>query len=193
MDIVLMHTFVKTILMKQLLLLSYSLLLLVITSTAQQATNNPNAKKDTTKKSIKAIAIGKIGKAAVTINYYSPAVRNRVIWGGLVPYDEVWVTGAHSATNIEIDKGFTIGNTTIKAGKYAIFTIPGKDEWTFIVNKNYQQHLADDYNIKEDIVRHKVKAISTEQPLERLQYFIENDKIIVAWDKIKIEIPVTVK
>jgi hypothetical protein len=162
-------------------------------ATAQQATNNPNAKKDTTKKSMKAVVVGKIGKAAITINYYSPGVRNRIIWGGVVPYNEVWVTGAHSATNFEIDKDFIIANTKVKAGKYAIFTIPGKDEWTFILNKNYQQHLADDYNIKEDIVRYKVKALVLDEPLERLQYFVENNKIVIAWEKIKLEIPVTVK
>ena len=54
---------------------------------------NPNATNDSSKKSIKATAIGKIGKANVTINYHSPGVRKRVIWGGLVPYNDVWVTG----------------------------------------------------------------------------------------------------
>ena len=77
---------------------------------------NPNAKKDTTKKSIRSAAVGKIGTANVRINYYSPGVRGRIIWGGVVPLDEVWVTGAHSATNIEISKAFRIGKKTIPAG-----------------------------------------------------------------------------
>lgn len=59
---------------------------------------NPNAKGDTSKRSIKSAAVGKIGEANITINYYSPGVRKRLIWGGLVPYDDVWVTGAHYAT-----------------------------------------------------------------------------------------------
>lgn len=151
---------------------------------------NPNAKKDTTKKSIKSAVVGKIGSADVRINYYSPGVRGRIIWGGVVPLNEVWVTGAHSATNIEINKAFRIGNTNIPAGKYAIFTIPSTTTWTFILNKNHEQHLTDDYDPKLDVVRINVKPIALGKPLERLQYFIENDKIIVGWDKIKIEVPV---
>jgi hypothetical protein len=153
---------------------------------------NPNAKKDTTKKSIKCAAVGKIGTANVRINYYSPGVRGRIIWGGVVPLGEVWVTGAHAATNIEISKAFRIGNKTIPAGTYAIFTIPSATEWIFILNKNYNQHLADDYDAKDDIIRLKVKPIALVKPLERLQYFVENNKISVGWDKVKIEVPVTI-
>ncbi len=153
---------------------------------------NPNAQKDTSKKSIRSAAVGKIGSANVRINYYSPGVRGRIIWGGVVPLDDVWVTGAHSATNLVIDKTFRIGNKTIPAGTYAIFTIPSNNEWTFILNKNYEQHLTDDYDAKEDIIRIKVKPVALLQPLERLQYFIEPGKIAVGWDKVKIEVPVTV-
>ncbi len=153
---------------------------------------NPNAKKDTSKKSIRSAVVGKIGSANVRINYYSPGVRGRIIWGGVVPLDEVWVTGAHAATNLVIDKTFRIGNKTIPAGTYAIFTIPSKNEWTFILNKNHEQHLTDDYDAKDDIIRLKVKPIPLAKPLERLQYFIEKGKIIVGWDKVKIEVPVTV-
>lgn len=153
---------------------------------------NPNAKKDTTKKSIRSAAVGKIGTANVRINYYSPGVRGRIIWGGVVPLDEVWVTGAHSATNIEISKAFRIGNKTIPAGTYAIFTIPSKTEWIFILNKNYNQHLSDDYDAKDDIIRLKVKPVALTKPLERLQYFVGNNRISVGWDKVKIDVPVTI-
>lgn len=153
---------------------------------------NPNAKKDTTKKSIRSAAVGKIGTANVRINYYSPGVRGRIIWGGVVPLDEVWVTGAHSATNIEISKAFRIGNKTIPAGTYAIFTIPSKTTWTFILNKNYNQHLADDYDAKDDIIRLQVKPVTLVKPLERLQYFVGNNKISIRWDKVKIDVPVTI-
>jgi Protein of unknown function (DUF2911) len=153
---------------------------------------NPNAKKDTTKKSIRSAAVGKIGSANVRINYYSPGVRGRIIWGGVVPLDEVWVTGAHAATNIEISKAFRIGSKTIPAGTYAIFTIPSKTEWIFILNKNYNQHLADDYDAKDDIIRLKVKPITLTKPLERLQYFVDKNKISVGWENVKINVPVTI-
>ncbi len=157
---------------------------------------NPNLVKDTSKKSIKSMAVAVINGDSVKIKYHSPGVRNRIIWGGLVPFDEVWVTGAHDATIIEIDKDFVVGGIEISAGKYAFFTIPGKKTWTIIINKNWQQHLAMEYEEKDDIVRLKVKPKKNEYT-ERLQYFIEeNNKgntIAVAWEKIRIEFPITLQ
>lgn len=108
---------------------------------------------DSLKGSLKAKAMGSIGGAGITINYYSPAVRGRIIWGGLVPFDNVWVTGAHSATTIEFDQEVEIGGAVVAPGKYALFTIPGNEQWTLIINKNWDQHLADNYDQKEDVVR----------------------------------------
>jgi hypothetical protein len=158
---------------------------------------NPNLVKDTSKKSITSMAVGIIGKDSVKISYHSPGVRKRVIWGGLVPYDEVWVTGAHDATTIEMAKPFIIAGKEIPAGKYAFFTIPGKNEWTVIINSKWKQHLASEYDQKEDIVRIKVKPVKHPHT-ERLQYFIERKKgnegkIAVAWEKIRIEFPVIIK
>jgi hypothetical protein len=159
---------------------------------AQQRYTNPNAIVDTFKKSIPCVTRGTINGANVEINYYSPGVKNRTIWGGLVPYGEVWVTGAHSATNINITKAFSIGNVKVEAGKYAIFTIPGKEEWIFVLNKNYQQHLSDNYKQEEDILRLAVKPISVDAVTERLQYSILDNKLVIAWEKVKIEIPIVV-
>ena len=132
---------------------------------------NPNLVKDTSKKSIKSMAVAVINGDSVKINYHSPGVRKRVIWGGLVPYDEVWVTGAHDATTIEIAKPFVVGGKELPAGKYAFFTIPGKNEWIVIINKQWKQHLATEYDEKEDVVRIKVKPKKNIHT-ERLQYFI---------------------
>ncbi len=168
---------------------------------AQQAAKeevcyNPNLVKDTTKKSIKSMAVGVVYGDSIKINYHSPGVRKRVIWGGLVPFDEVWVTGAHDATTLETGKPLMIGGKIIPAGKYAFFTIPGKNEWTVIINKQWKQHLATEYDEKEDLIRIKVKP-KKHAPTERLQYFVEsvnnnNWKIAVAWEKIYIEIPVKI-
>ena len=164
----------------------------------QEVCYNPNAVKDTSKRSIKSAALGKIGQANISINYHSPGVRKRVIWGGLVPYDEVWVTGAHNATNIEVDKAFILGGKTIPAGKYARFSIPGKSQWTIIINKIWDQHLANDYDRKEDIVRIKVKPVKQAKTTERLQYFINKGTgnkgtVAIAWEKVKIEFPIIIK
>jgi hypothetical protein len=158
---------------------------------------NPNLVKDTSKRSIKSAAAGVIGNDSIKIAYHSPGVRGRVIWGGLVPYDEVWVTGAHDATTLEIAKPMVVGGKTITAGKYAIFTIPGKKQWTVIINSKWDQHLASEYDEKEDIVRLQVTP-KKHAHTERLQYFIEPAKdntgaIAVMWEKVRIEIPVTIK
>lgn len=192
--------------MKKLPILFLLILLFAISSTnsfsqetkkAEEICYNPNLVKDTSKKSIKSMAVAVINGDSIKINYHSPGVRKRIIWGGLVPYNEVWVTGAHDATTIEFGKPLIIGGKKIPAGKYAFFTIPGKKEWTVIINKNWKQHLATEYEEKDDVVRIKVKPKKNAQT-ERLQYFITgggNDKAIMAmaWEKLKIDFEVKVK
>lgn len=151
---------------------------------------NPNLVKDTSKKSIKSMAFTVVKGDSIKINYHSPGVRKRIIWGGLVPFDEVWVTGAHDATTLEMPKAFVVNGKEIPAGKYAFFTIPGEEEWTLIINKNWKQHLATEYDEKEDIVRVKVKPLKVEHT-ERLQYFVEvkqdrTGMIAVAWEKLRV-------
>lgn len=152
---------------------------------------------DTIKKSTKAYVENKIGPARFTIHYHSPAVRDRVIWGGLVPYDQVWVAGAHEATSIESDQDFMIDNKKIPAGKYAFFTIPGKEEWTIIINKNWKQHLADEYKQEDDLLRMKIKPDSLDYKQERLMYDIDQrsqkeGNILFMWEKLKLVIPVRI-
>lgn len=149
---------------------------------------------DTLKGSPAAIATGAVGDAHFTITYHSPAVRGRIIWGGLVPYDKVWVTGAHMATTVESDKPITVGSVIVAPGKFALFTIPAKDTWTIILNKNWSQHLADDYNEKDDIVRVQVKPTEEATHQERLRYVIGEEsatagKIDIYWEKLKVTLP----
>lgn len=162
----------------------------------EEACPNPNLVKDSTKKSIKSFAEEKIGGATFTINYHSPGVRKRIIWGGLVPFDEVWVTGAHDATTLTFDKEVLLGGVKVPAGKYALFTIPGEKEWTVVINRHWKQHLASEYEEKDDVVRIRVKPQANAHT-ERLQYFIEPQKgkqgqIAVAWEKVSIAFPVSV-
>ncbi|MBS1681515.1 MAG: hypothetical protein OJF59_001751 [Cytophagales bacterium] len=153
---------------------------------------------DTLKGSLKAKASGDIGDVSITIDYHSPAVRGRVIWGGLVPYDNVWVTGAHKATSIEFSRDVKIGGVTIPAGKYALFSIPGKEEWTIIINKNWDQHLADNYDRKDDVARIKVKPEIERDNQERLRYMIESEnategEVVIYWEMLEISLPVSTK
>ena len=174
-----------------IILLSASLSVFAQQKKTEEVCYNPNLIKDTSKKSIKSMAFAIVNGDSIKINYHSPGVRKRVIWGGLVPYDEVWVTGAHDATTLEIGKPFVVEGKEIAAGKYAFFTIPGKKEWVVIINKNWEQHLASEYDEKDDVVRVKVKPKKNNHT-ERLQYFVEtakgNDgKISMAWERINIE------
>lgn len=159
----------------------------------EHATTTP-AKADTLKKSIPLEEHAQIGDTHITILYTAPAVRGRVIWGGLVAYDQVWVTGAHKATSFEIDRKFKIGDKEIPAGKYAIFTIPGKDKWTIILNKNWNQHLADDYDAKEDVIRWEVRPRTNSSVQERLNYSVvelseTEASLVISWEKLKVSLP----
>lgn len=163
-------------------------------SFAQQTdhAHTSTVKVDTVKKkSIPQEEHAQIGDTHITILYSAPAVRGRVIWGGLITYGEVWVTGAHRATSFEIDREFTVNNKKIPAGKYGIFTIPGKDKWVFILNKNWDQHLADDYDVALDVIRVEVTPVKLAAVQERLNYSItelsEKEAILsICWETLKI-------
>jgi Protein of unknown function (DUF2911) len=149
--------------------------------------------KDTLRGSPVRVAMANVGKNHVHIVYGSPGVRGRTIWGGLVAYDEVWVTGAHDATSVEFSKDVEINGQRVPAGKYALFTIPGMDQWTVILNSRWDQHLADEYRESEDILRMTVTPTVLSDVVQRLTYSVETDasggRIVMAWEKIGIEIP----
>jgi hypothetical protein len=108
--------------------------------------------------------------------------------------DKVWVTGAHSATSIEFNQDIIIENNIIAAGKYAFFTIPSREEWTIIINKNWRQHLTDRYDEKEDVLRVKVVPEVEVKSQERLRYVIEKNsekdgEIVLTWEKLEVSLP----
>jgi hypothetical protein len=170
---------------------------LVFSQQGSLPVSDPNLVGDSIRGSVSASTVALFGSDSIRVTYHSPAVRKRIIWGGLVPFGEVWVTGAHNATTLETSASLLIGQTEIAAGKYALFTIPGPDKWIVIINKNWNQHLAWDYDAKEDVARVEV----TPQPaphLERLQYFLTpgrggNCLLGMRWEKLKVELPLRIK
>ena len=112
---------------------------------------------DLPRPSPKASVTQTVGLTDVTITYCRPSVKGRVIWGGLVPYDQVWRTGANEATTITFGDDVTIEGNKLPAGTYGLFTIPGKDEWTVIFNKGAKQWGAYEYKQDQDALRIKVK------------------------------------
>lgn len=160
-----------------------------------------NQKLKSTKKKVlspHATAMAMVGDAHIHIDYSSPGVRNRIIFGGLLAYDMVWQAGAHKATWIETNKDLIIEGKTLVAGKYGFFTIPSKDEWTLIFNTNWDQHGKDEYDAKEDVVRFKVKPIISENITEHLVYKVKKVNsgegiISLAWEKVSLDFNFSIK
>ncbi|MFT6066327.1 MAG: hypothetical protein ACJAYY_001279 [Paraglaciecola sp.] len=139
-----------------------------------------------------------IGDAHIHIDYSSPGVRNRIIFGGLLAYDMVWQAGAHNATWLETNQDLILDGKTLPAGKYGFFTIPSKKEWTIIFNTNWDQHGKDEYDEKEDVLRFKVKSILSETTTEHLEYKVKKisdteGSISLAWEKVLIDFNFIVK
>lgn len=139
-----------------------------------------------------------IGDAHIHIDYSSPGVRNRIIFGGLVGYDQVWQAGAHMATWIETNKDLIINGETLPKGKYGFFTIPSKGDWTVMINKNWEQHGKDEYDDKDDVIRFKITPTLSEEITEHLEYKVnkidnKSGTISMAWEKVKLEFPFAIK
>jgi hypothetical protein len=137
------------------------------------------------------VAKGKAAGADITIAYGSPAVKGRTVWGELVPYDKVWRAGANDATTFETSKDIQVEGKTLPAGKYAFFTIPGKDKWTVIFNKEAKQWGAYKYDESKDALRVQVTPRKAASFSERLAYAVNNNGIVMRW--ADMEVPVAVK
>lgn len=132
-----------------------------------------------------------IGLTEVAVNYSSPAVKERLIWGGVVPYDKVWRGGANEATTVSFSTDVNIEGQTLRAGKYALFFIPGEKEWTVIFNKKTDQWGASGYDEALDEVRFTVEPKMNEGLQERLIYTIHDMKmdmgyIKLSWEKMRL-------
>lgn len=157
--------------------------------------NSGLIKEDLKKASTPRVTSVKVGKTQLTLNYYSPGVRGRVIWGGLVPFDQVWVTGAHSANKFEVNSDININGQVVKTGIYGLFTIPGRDKWTFILNRNHEQHLSDDYDQKDDVLRVDITPTKIEAT-QRLTFKLretsrKEGELVFEWENLSFSVPFT--
>jgi hypothetical protein len=137
-----------------------------------------------------------VGYTIITVNYCRPAVKERIIWGGLVPYNQVWRTGANEATTIQFTTDVTVGGNKVPAGRYSLFTIPTEDEWTVILNKTDKQWGAFNYKEAEDLLRFKVKP-SKGFFTERLQFSFSNltdasTYLVLNWENLQISFKIEV-
>lgn len=139
-----------------------------------------------------ATAEGTIGGKKVTVNYSAPSKRGRTIFGGddaLVPYGKVWRTGANAATTLETEGNITIGNLKVPAGKYTLFTIPGKDSWTLIVNKQTGQW-GTRHDASQDLGRVTMKVRALKSPVETFAIGVKNNALTLTWDGTEASVPV---
>jgi Protein of unknown function (DUF2911) len=120
----------------------------------------------------------------VTINYSRPSMRNRKIFGGLVPYGQVWRTGANAATSLKTDMNLTIGGASVPAGSYTLYTIPNESGWKLIINKQTGQW-GTDYEEKEDLARVDMKVATNATPTE--QFTISLDKTGASAATVKLD------
>ncbi|WP_066441104.1 DUF2911 domain-containing protein [Chryseobacterium sp. CCH4-E10] len=137
-------------------------------------------------------ATGKIKDADITINYSSPSVKDRKIWGDLVPYDKVWRAGANEATTFETSKDITVQGKKLPAGKYSFFLVPkASGAWTAVFNKEPKQWGAYKYDQAKDALRVDVNAKTLKTKQEALVYKINKNGFTMDWDQISV--PVEVK
>ncbi len=120
--------------------------------------------------------------AVVTIDYSQPSVKGRIIGKDLEPKaGQVWRTGANEATVFEVSQDVKVEGQLLPAGKYALFTISGNDEWTIIFNKTWKQWGAFNYKEADDALRVKVKPIKSAQFTETMTFTISPEGIVSLW------------
>jgi len=171
-----------------LLLITFSFVMISSQSYAQ------NDKK--VRISPKASVIQTVGFTDIRIDYNRPGVKERIIWGGLVPYNKVWRAGANEATKFTFSTDVKINGKTLRAGSYSFFVIPTKENWTVIFNRVADQWGAFEYNEAEDALRFEITPDEGNMQ-EWLAYTItktsDNSAIVrLEWEKLNVPFTVEV-
>ena len=164
--------------MRKITALFVAIAAILITEQSVAQNNTPLSPKETIET--------KFGGAKTTIVYCRPSARGRKIMGKLVPYGEVWRTGANQATTIEFDKPVKIEGKDLAAGKYALFTIPNENEWTIVINKNFDQMGAYNYSESDDVLRVNVKPSKTDKFVETFTIYASKDAVNIDWENTHV-------
>ena len=127
-------------------------------------------------------AEGTVAGSKITINYSSPAVKGRTIWGDLVPLGVIWRAGANDATTFTTTKDINVEGQKLAAGTYSFFVIPGESQATFVFNKVAKQWGTYTYDEKQDVLRVNVASQQTSTLEERLVYEVKSDSFEIRWE-----------
>ncbi len=139
-----------------------------------------------------------IGMSEVTLTYSRPSMRNREIFGDLVPYDKIWRTGANRNTKIIFSEAVVVGQSPIPAGSYTIFSKPNKESWEFYIHTELNEYGAPDSLFSENIIaRYKTVPILLKYPIETFELSFKNHTsnsavLSLAWEHTRIDIPISV-
>jgi hypothetical protein len=144
-----------------------------------------------------AVVKQRIGLTDVEVTYHRPIAHGRVIFGGLVPYDATWRTGANNATKISFSSPVKLNGKDVAAGTYELFTIPGKSEWTVIIHKNMSQWGDYSYDAKNDVLRFTAKPAALSTPLEAMtisfaDFTPKSATMSIAWEKTQVPVSIEV-
>ena len=134
-----------------------------------------------------------IGLTDIEIVYSRPGVKGRVIYGGLVPYNAVWRTGANASTKISFTTPLKLNGTEVPAGRYALYTIPGEKEWTVIISKDTNSFGAFSYKQENDLARFKATPVKLAEPVETFTMDFndirdESATLNLIWEKTRVPI-----
>jgi len=141
----------------------------------------------------------RVGLTDVEIVYSRPSLRGRKIFGAMIPYGEIWRTGANAATRISFSTDVKLQGTALRAGAYELFTIPGKDEWTIIMQKLPEKASWGAYNYKKenDTARMTAKPVTIPTPIESFSFGIGDLRdasatIYLAWENTRVSLKLEV-
>ncbi|MEM6768078.1 MAG: DUF2911 domain-containing protein [Bacteroidota bacterium] len=151
----------------------------ILVATGLFAQEKPSPAKTTT---------AEVSGTTITVAYSSPGVKGRTIYGSLVPYGKVWRAGANEATTIEMDKDLSIEGETLAAGKYALFAIPGEEEWTIIFNSVWDQWGAYNRDPSKDVLKVTVSPKASSEMYERLAYEVDGSTLSLIWENTEVPI-----
>jgi len=139
----------------------------------------------------------RVGLTDIEISYSRPGVKDRLVFGGIVPYGQVWRTGANASTKISFSTPVKLNGVSIPAGRYALYTIPGEKEWTIIIYKDTTLWGALKYDPKDDLARFKAAPAQMPDLLETFTTEFndirdESATLNLAWEKTRVPIRIEV-
>jgi hypothetical protein len=137
----------------------------------------------------------RVGFTDITVDYSSPGVKKRKVWGDVVPLDKVWRAGANASTKVTFSKDVIVGDKPVPAGTYSLLAIPGKKTWTVIFNKNTDIGGNYDKYVEADDVARVTATPKSIPARERLAYIfsdVTDDSVSLdlEWDKVRVSVPI---